>query len=88
MPGPICKSFLSSAGAHDECGLLRVLLDDVLAAVDAHVARHLFGQRLGLSKHFSESNFTFSRPSYRPQWPPLFESTNRLDKQRQLLESV
>lgn len=54
MRAPICEfSRLSNnIQATTQLGISRILLDDVLAAVDSHVARHVFGEYMHLLAKF------------------------------------
>ena len=56
MPGQICESSsIMVGGGKPLIRACSVILDDVLAAVDAHVARHVFGMLLLVDCEFRPS---------------------------------
>lgn len=65
-----------------------VLLDDVLAAVDAHVARHIYGKLVPNSRRSCSYNEPLNRPCHRAWWFARVQSQDPRHKQYLVLDRL
>ena len=77
MPEQICESMNRKGGSRILISWRRVLLDDVLAAVDSHVARHVFGtSHLNLVwQHLTPELIKITSLALKVSLPPKLESS-------------
>ena len=79
---------ISRYGTHEKNS---VLLDDCLAAVDSHVARHIFGEYMKNKTYLfdeSTSDCLMSRQCHRTEWIAFDQSTHPRNKQHIFCQAV